>query len=128
MTTVFVAGSIAIKKLHPLFKDRLSNIVESDFDIVLGDADGADSSIQQALFELQAKKVTVYCAGVRPRNNIGGWAVQNITSNAKPGSREFFTAKDLKMAGVADFGWGMLNGKLSALRWVFGDEWDNLDT
>lgn len=27
-----------------------------------------------------------------------------------------------------DFGWGMLNGKLSALRWVMGDDWDNLDT
>ena len=104
MTTVFIAGSIAIKKLHPLFKERLAKIVESDFDVVLGDADGADTSIQQALFDLKAEKVTVYCAGLKPRNNVGKWPVQQITSDAEPGSRAFFTAKDIKMASAADYG------------------------
>jgi PIN domain len=27
-----------------------------------------------------------------------------------------------------DFEWGMLNGKLCAIRWMLGDEWDMLDT
>lgn len=29
---------------------------------------------------------------------------------------------------IDDFDWGMKNGKLSALRWILGDDWDNLDT
>lgn len=27
-----------------------------------------------------------------------------------------------------DFEWGMINGKLSAIRWMLGDDWDQLDT
>lgn len=27
-----------------------------------------------------------------------------------------------------DFEWGMINGKLSAVRWMTGEEWDDLET
>lgn len=26
------------------------------------------------------------------------------------------------------FSWGMLSGSISAIRWVLGDEWGNLDS
>jgi hypothetical protein len=35
---------------------------------------------------------------------------------------------DTRLGAKDDFDWGMINGKLSALRWVHGDQWDNLDT
>jgi Restriction endonuclease len=35
---------------------------------------------------------------------------------------------DDDLGPYSDFEWGMVNGKLSALRWVLGDDWDFLDT
>jgi hypothetical protein len=104
MPIVFIAGSIAIKKLHRDFCLRIENAVKSGLEIVVGDADGADTSIQNELFKLSAKLVTVYCTGDQPRNNVGDWPVHYVSSNAEPGSRAYFTAKDVEMARVADFG------------------------
>lgn len=104
MTTVFIAGSMHIKHLDPKVKERIDNIVTSEFEVVLGDADGADTSIQQHLFSLGYSKTTIYCSGLNPRNNVGKWPVHMVETKYSEGSRAFFTAKDLVMTEVADFG------------------------
>lgn len=104
MTTVFIAGSISISRLHAKVQERINKIVSSDFDIVVGDADGADTSIQECLLKHQARKVTVYCTGDAPRNNVAEWPVHKVTSKAKAGTRAYFTAKDLEMARRSDYG------------------------
>lgn len=104
MTTVFIAGSIKIKRIDPRFIDRIKNIVTDNFAVVVGDASGADTSIQTELTKLAAQNVTVYCSGDEPRNNVGNWKVRPIHSSAEPGTRAYFTAKDKAMAADADFG------------------------
>ena len=104
MTTVFIAGSISISRLHAKVQERIHKIVSSNFNVVVGDADGADSSIQECLRNYQAKNVTVYCTGEIPRNNIADWPVHRVFSKAKVGSRAYFTAKDLEMARSSDYG------------------------
>ena len=104
MNTVFIAGSIAISRLDARVKARISNAVDGGLAIVVGDADGADTSIQQHLVSIRAENVTVYCSGDRPRNNVGEWPVEHVYSDATPGTRSYFTAKDLKMADIANYG------------------------
>ncbi|WP_187364325.1 hypothetical protein [Massilia genomosp. 1] len=117
MTTIFIAGSIKIKHLHDEVQVRIMNILSMNYEVIVGDADGADSAIQQFLFDQGATKVTVYCSGDRPRNNIGGWLVHQVATYHAKRSRAWFTAKDVAMAQAADLGlmvWdGMSTGTLS---------------
>jgi hypothetical protein len=41
--------------------------------------------------------------------------------------RETYNGEE-NLLPMNDFDWGMMSGKLSALRWVLGDDWDMLDT
>lgn len=104
MTTVFIAGSITIKHLDPKVQVRLMNIIEMGHEVIVGDADGVDTSIQRFLLENGATRVTVYCTGDRPRNNLAGWPTHCVTTYHSPGSRAYFTAKDIAMAEAAKVG------------------------
>lgn len=104
MATVFIAGSITIKHLDFSVQERIMNIMHLKHDVVVGDADGVDTSIQQFLLEEGYERVTVFCTGDVPRNNVGNWKVHPVTTYHKPGSRAFFTAKDIALAAAADSG------------------------
>ncbi|NQD64189.1 hypothetical protein HP459_22730 [Enterobacter sp. CM29] len=104
MTTVFVAGSITIKKLHPLIVERLKKIVDQKFSVVVGDANGVDSSVQQELLYMGCIKTTVFSSSPKPRNNLGSWPVNVVKTDHARGTRAFFTAKDIQMAEKADCG------------------------
>ncbi len=104
MHKVFISGSMGIKTLDKNIQGRINNIVESGYQVIVGDASGVDSSIQEYLISKNMKYVLVYCSGDTPRNNLGHWPVSKVETNAPSGTREFFTAKDLKMAEDCDYG------------------------
>ena len=103
-TKVFIAGSMNIKHLDSKVRSRIDNILAQDFEVLVGDAEGADTSIQAYLSNNATAKVTVFCSGECPRNNVGNWPVQRVETSHIEGSRAFFTAKDIRMAEIADFG------------------------
>ena len=104
MQKIFISGSMKIKNLDSNVLNRINNILNSDYQVIVGDADGVDSSVQEYLSNKQSNSVVVYCTGEQPRNNIGHWLVKRIHTNAKPGTRAFYTAKDIKMADDCDYG------------------------
>lgn len=104
MTKVFVSGSMKIKNLDDKVIDRLNNIIASKYSVIVGDADGVDSSIQEYLKQRGVSTVTVYCSGEKPRNNLGRWNTKSAVTTSQPGTRAYFTAKDKKMAADCDYG------------------------
>lgn len=104
MHKVFISGSMKIKNLDDNVLARINNILRSNYQVIVGDADGVDSSIQKYLLSKEASSVVVYCSGSSARNNIGHWEIKKIETNAPSGTRTFFTAKDIRMAEDCDYG------------------------
>jgi predicted Rossmann fold nucleotide-binding protein DprA/Smf involved in DNA uptake len=111
MTTVFISGSRKIGNLNQTIRDRLQNVLDQRFAIVVGDANGADKAVQAYLMERQYQQVTVYCSGDICRNNVGRWHVSNTVVDHRLKGRDFYTQKDKQMAAVADYGFVLWDGE-----------------
>jgi hypothetical protein len=104
MNKIFISGSMRIKRIDKKVEERIDNIINSNFPILLGDAEGVDTSVQELVKSKGYNNVIIYCSGEHVRNNIGRWKVKKINTDYKENSRLFFTAKDIKMAKECDYG------------------------
>lgn len=104
MNKIFISGSMRIKRIDKKVEERIDNIINSNFPILLGDAEGVDTSVQELVKSKGYNNVIIYCSGDHVRNNIGRWKVKKIKTDYKENSRLFFTAKDIKMAKECDYG------------------------
>ena len=111
MTCVVLGGSRHISKLSDDVRARLDRIVQQQFRVVVGDANGADKALQKYLADQAYKNVEVFCSGSSPRNNLGHWPCRQVTSQARPGTFEFYAAKDQAMAKDATVGFMLWDGE-----------------
>ncbi len=113
MTTVFLSGSRQLNRLNDIIKNRINNMTEKGFLILVGDANGADKAMQKHLTDTHYSNVVIFCAGENCRNNIGNWNVTQVSVDPKLKGRDFYTAKDIEMALKADYGFVLWDGKSS---------------
>lgn len=108
---IFIAGPRAIKTLNNAVKNRLEKIMNQNFTIIVGDANGIDKQIQQFCFDNQYKLVKVFASNGKARNNIGQWKVEHVEVPSTVKGFDFYAAKDFEMAKNADYGFMIWNGK-----------------
>lgn len=111
MTCVVLGGSRHISRLSDEVRVRLGRIVQQGFRVVVGDANGADKALQTYLAECDYQQVVVFCSGKSPRNNVGHWPCLQVTTRARPGTFEFYAAKDQAMAREATVGFMLWDGE-----------------
>ena len=86
-STVFVAGSRQISRLPAEVKSRLDTIIEKGFQILVGDANGADKAVQRYLAYKSYPNVLVHCMKDHCRNNVGNWPTREVA--ARRGAKGF---------------------------------------
>lgn len=111
MTRVFLSGSRRCSRLTAAVRKRLDNIRREGMCVLVGDAGGVDKAVQAHFADHYYENVIVYCSNGRCRNNLGEWPVHSVDTDAKPGTRTFFAAKDKAMARDANYGFMVWDGQ-----------------
>jgi hypothetical protein len=111
MSKVFVGGSRRIIGLHPEVALRLAQMIAKQVSILVGDANGADKSVQHFLKVKEYRDVEVFCSGDECRNNVGDWPLRRVAVDSRKRDFNFYAVKDQLMSREADSGLMIWDGK-----------------
>jgi hypothetical protein len=110
-STIFVAGSRQISRLPAEVRSRLDTMIEKGFQILVGDANGADKAVQRYLAEKSYPNVLVHCMKDHCRNNVGNWPTREVAAPRGAKGFDYYSLKDRAMAETADYGLMLWDGK-----------------
>jgi len=110
-STVFVAGSRQISRLPAEVRNRLDTIIEKRFQILVGDANGADKAVQRYLADKSYPNVLVHCMKDHCRNNVGNWPTREVVAPRGARGFDYYSLKDRAMAEAAQYGLMLWDGK-----------------
>ena len=110
-TKVFIGGSRRVSRINKHVKKRLDQIIQNEYTIIIGDANGTDRCVQDYLFGKNYGNVLVFCMGSKCRNNIGNWQIRSIQTAESNRDFHYYSTKDLEMVKEADYGFMIWDGR-----------------
>lgn len=112
----------------PQFR-QISEVLEAEYKLELqiwyGRKGGLISAVESGIQKIVTPEVWSAAAPQERRGMIIDHIWEGMIEGMRQAEEEFGVDE---FGPWTDFEWGMLSGKLSALRWVTGFEWDMLDT
>ena len=111
--SVFISGSISIKTLPQEVKESIHKIVDNQMKILVGDANGIDSLVQDYCLSLGYFNVTVYSISTQPRYKASdkfNLKIVSVPTEIK-GGRERQQEKDKAMTKDSQYSFVIWDGK-----------------
>ena len=109
---VFISGSITIKKLPSCVEGSIQRIKDQNLELLVGDADGIDTMVQNYCKRINYLNVTVYSIYSSPRYKVPGFNKKYIVvkSDSKK-ERERQNEKDAAMTMDSEYNLVIWDGK-----------------
>ena len=102
---VFVSGKVSYnEELDENLKTEIDKIIAANAQVLIGDAPGADTRVQEYLAEKGYLNVTVYTTDETVRNNVGNWGVKQIDGSGYSDERSIRAQKDIAMTNESTRG------------------------